>query len=219
MRSPSIEWFHAKIDRQIRLAGSYTEIPELEFVIKSCRLKPHDYIFKERDTSLILHKWWFDEFGNSLSIDKHKRVKIIHNDLRLDKKRIVGTDLYQGLSLDKVAKMSRLVHVVSGKDEDLYQDCAIINFLGIDEHLRSYLYWYGEWQTVSPLVMGMNSLKTIANHQDIKYFHKLGNKENSAIPCISGQAWISCLPASPTFLSEISKQSEMLANILTQKEY
>jgi hypothetical protein len=215
MRSPSIEWFHAKIDKQIRLASSYTEIPELEFVIKSCRLKPYDYVFKERDNTIVLHKWWFDEFGNSLSIDRNKRIKITCNDLRLDKKKIIGTDLYQGLTLDRIVKMSRLVHVVFGKDEDLYQDCALVSFLGIDEHLRSYLYWYGEWHVVSPLIMGMPCLKNIANHQDIKYFHRLGNKENSAIPCVSGQAWLSCLPASPAFLSEINKHSEMLASILT----
>jgi hypothetical protein len=112
--------------------------------------------------------------------------------------------------------MSKLVHLISGKDEDVYQDCAALTFLGIDEHLRSYLYWYGEWQQVSPLIMGLRSLKTIANHIDIKHYHQLGNKENSAIPCVSGEAWLSYLPASPAFVTDLNKQSEMLAAILKQ---
>lgn len=216
MRSPSIEWFHAKIDRQIKLVSSYTDVPELEFIIRSCRLKPYDYVFEERDNNIVLHKHWFDEFGNSLSIIKNKRIKITLNDLHLDRKRIVGTDMYLGLSLDRIVKMSKLAHVVFGKDEDLYQDCCLLTFLGIDEHLRSYLYWYGEWQIVSPLIMGMGGLKTLANRLDVKHFHRLGNKENLSIPCVSGQAWLSYLPASPTFLSEINNGSEMLASILRQ---
>lgn len=216
MRSPSIEWLHAKLDKQIRLAASYSEVPELEFIIKACRLKPYDYIFDNRSEKIILYKWWFDEYGNSLKLIGSKRIEIIHNDLQLDRKRIVSTDLYYGLSLDRVAKMSRLVHLVSGKDEDVYQDCALLTFLGIDEHLRSFLYWYGEWQQVSPLVMGLRSLKTIANHIDVKHYHQLGNKENSAIPCVSGEAWLSYLPASSAFVSELNKQSEMLAALLKQ---
>ena len=124
--------------------------------------------------------------------------------------------MYHGLSIERVAKMSRLVYLVSGKDEDLYQDCSILTFLGIDEHLRSYLYWYGEWQQISPLVLGMRGLKTIANRLDVKHYHQIENKENLALPCASAQAWLSYLPASPAFLSELNKQSEMLANILKQ---
>lgn len=214
MRSPSIEWLHAKLDKHIKLAASFTEVPELDFIIRACRLKPYDYIFDERTEKIVLYKWWFDEFGNSLVINKYKNPEIILNDLRLDRKKIVGTDLYYGLTLDNVVKMSKLVHLVHGKDEDEYRDCCLINFLGIDEHLRSYLYWYDEWQQISPLTMGLVGLKTIANHLDIKYYQQLGKKENLAIPCVSASAWLSYLPANSAFVSELSKQSEALVNIL-----
>ena len=217
MRSPSLERLHAKLSRQIKLVQSYTELDGLEFIIKACRLKPHDYVFGERDDKLVLHRWWFDEFGNSLVIN-NKKVKFIYNDLRLDRKLIVSTDLYYGLSLDRVAKMSKLVHLVSGKDEDLYQDCYLLTFLGIDEHLRSYLYWYGEWQQVSPLIMGMTSLQMLADHLDIKYFNQIGKKENSAIPCVSGETWLSYLPASGNFLELLDKQYEKIAPIFGDLE-
>lgn len=217
MRSPSIEWLHAKLDKQIRLTESYTEIDGLAHIIKACRLKPYDYIFNERDNKITLHKWWFDEFGNSFSIVKNKNIDIVYNDLRLDRQKIVCTDLYYGLSIDNIVKMSKLVYLVVGKDEDLYQDCCLITFLGIDDHLRSYLYWYGEWQSVSPLLIGIKGLKYLANHLDIKYYLQIENKEKSTVPCTSEQTWISCLPAGPSFLSEIGKQSEVAINVLKQK--
>jgi hypothetical protein len=213
MRSPSLERIHAKLYKQIKLVESYTEIDGMEFLIKACRLKPYDYIFKARDHRIILHNWWFDEFGNSVLIGKKKKVRIIYNDLRLNRDRIVSTDLYYGLSLDRVAKMSKLVHLVSGKDEDLYEDCHLLTFLGLDDHLRSYLYWYGEWQQVSPLIMGMKSLQLLADHLDIKYFNQIGKKENSALPCVNGETWISYLPPSGQFIQLINDKYEMLSPI------
>jgi hypothetical protein len=212
MRSPSIEWLHAKLERQIRLVESYTEVKGIEFIIKSCRLKPCGYIFDERDDKLTLQRWWFDEFGNSLELNK-KKINITLNDLRLDRDKIVCTDMYYGLSLDRVAKMSKLVYLVAGKDEDLYQDCFLLTFLGIDNHLRSYLYWYDEWQQVSPLLMGTKSLKLLANNLDVKYFRQIGKKENLAMPCASGQSWISFLSPSQGFLDLIKRQYEVLLPI------
>lgn len=213
MRSPSLEWLHAKIEKSIKLITAYTKISELEFIIKACRLKPYDYVFKERKSQTILHEWWFDEFGNSLTMSG-KKLSLTYNDLRLDKKQIISTDLYFGLSLKKIAKMSKLVYIMAGKDDDDYQDFYLITFLGIDDHLRSYLYMYDEWQQVSPLLMGLKNLKFLAKHSDIKYFLEATNKENSHLPCVSEWGWISCLPASPVFVVALQKQSETLSDIL-----
>jgi hypothetical protein len=216
MRSPSLEYFHAKIEKHILLAESYTEIPELSFIIKSCRLKPYE-VLTEKNNQLILHKLWVDEFGNSLNIVKNKRIKIIHNDLRLDKKRIISTDLYYGLSMDSIAKISKLIYLCAGKDEDLYQDCYLLSFLGVDEHLRTYLYWFGEWQQVSPLLLGMKYLKLLTKNMDIKYFRQLRNSKDIPMPCISGQMYLSYVPASQDFLDIIKKQYELLLPILENK--
>ena|ERR1700678_4371258 len=213
MRSPSIERLYSTLNRHIKLVEAYTEIEGLAFIIKSCRLKPYDYVFGNRDNKLILHRRWFDEFGNSLIINE-KKVKIIYNDLKLDRDLIVCTDLYYGLSLENIAKMSKLVYLVAGKDEDLLQECYLLTFLGIDDHLRSYLYLYGEWQQVSPLIMGMKSLILLAKHLEIKYFHQIGKKENSAMPCVDGRSWISLVPVSNGFLDIIKEQYKILLPIL-----
>lgn len=213
MRSPSLEFFYAKIEKMIALAQSYTEQEHLGFIIKSCRLKPYDYVFEGRSDKIVLYRWWFDEYGNSMELIKNKRIRLVFGDLRLDRDRIISTDLYHGLSLDRVVKMSKLVYLCAGKDEDLYQDCFLLSFLGVDNYFRTYLYWYGEWQQVSPLLLGMKHLKLLLNNADIKHFRQLSNSENLPIPCISGQTWLSYLPPGKDFLGILSKQYEVLLPI------
>lgn len=218
MKSPSLDALYAQIDRCILLAQSYTEVSELFFVIKTCRLKPYDYIFEDKTNKLVLYRHWFDEFGNSLQINKQKRVKIIYNDLSLDHNRIVCTDLYYGLSMQKVAKISKLAHVCVGKDEDSFQDCCMLSFLGIDNYLRTYMYLYGEWKQVSPLLLGLKNLRTIGKNADVKHFVELTKKENSPIPCISGRQWLTYMPASNEFTSMIERQYETVSSIFNNKE-
>ncbi len=211
MKNPSLDNLYAEIDKHILLVQSYTEIEQLAFILKACRLKPHSFIFGDRDNKLILHRWWIDEFGNSLKIEK-KRVRLSYNDLSLERHRIICTDLYHGLLLDKVAKISKLAHVIAGKDEDLLQDSFFLTFLGIDNYLRSYMYLQDEWQQVSPLLLGLKNLKRIGENQDIKYFTELQNKE-IVIPCFSKQEWLTFLPANASFLALIERHQEALSLI------
>lgn len=210
MRSPSIEYFHAKIEKSIRLVQSYTENDVMEFVIKTCRLKPYDYLFGDGNNKTVLYRWWIDEFGSSLHILDNKKISITYNDLHLDREKIISTDMYYGLSIDRVVKISKLAYLCAGKDEDLYQDCYLLNLLGVDDHLRSYLYWFGGWQQVSPLLMGMKHLKLLASNLDTNYFRQLSNSENSPLPCILPSACITYLPVSGGFLDLVKSQYEPL---------
>jgi hypothetical protein len=216
MTSPSLDNLYTKLNKHILLAQSYTEISELFFIIKSCRLKPNDYVFDKRPNKIILYRNWFDEFGSSLQI-KDKKLKIIHNDLSLDRSKIICTDLYYGLSLDRVIKISSLMYLCAGVDEDTQQDCFFLTLLGIDNYLRSYLYLYGQWQQVSSLLLGLDNLKILARHTDIKYFRNLSNQKNWPIPCLNAQEWLSCLPISSALLSDLRKQSDKIADILDVK--
>ena len=200
MKSPSLDVLYAQLDKHILLVQSYTEISNLFFVIKSCRLKPYQYVFENKQSKLILYKWWFDEFGNSFKLNG-KKPQLIYNDLSLPRKDIVCTDLYYGLSLEKIIKISKLAYICFGKDEDYQQDCMIVTLLGIDNYLRSFMYLYGEWQQVSPLLIGLEQLKMIAANRDIKYFKQLEIKENSPIPCISSEQWLTYVPPRKEFIS------------------
>lgn len=214
MKSLALETIHNNLHKQILLAQSYAEIPELCFIIKSCRLKPYSYVFEQKSEKIFLYKQWFDEFGNSLQIISTGKVEITYNDLSLDRNKIICTDLYYGLSLDKIAKISKLVYLCAGKDDDTYQDCFFLSFLGPDNYLRSYMYLYNEWQQVSPLLLGLKILKNISKNTDIKYFRQLENKDNTPLPCLSVQEWISFIPPNSSFIELINKQYDKLLPIL-----
>lgn len=213
MTNLSIEEIYSKLDKQIKLAEGYAEIKNLSFIIKSCRLKPYDYVYGEKSRNIVLYKKWIDEFGNSLNLIKSNKIKVVMGDRSISKDSIT-TDLYYGLSLNKIAKISKLIYCCYGKDEDTQQDCCIISFLGVDNYFRSYLYLYGEWKQVSTLMIGINNLKLLVNSLDIKHFQKFSKKENTPIPCISPGTWLSFMPPSDELFTLVEKECDYLIPIL-----
>jgi hypothetical protein len=209
----SLDALYIQLNKHILLAQSYSEIPELFFIIKGCRLKPYEVIF-EGSKKLVLHRWWIDEFGNSLKITKNKKIEIKYGDLSFDRERIICTDLYYGLSLDKITKMSKLVYICAGADEDIHQESYFLTFLGIDNYLRSYMYLYEEWQIVSPLLLGTKNLRLLGRNSDIKYFKHFSNSKTLPIHCVSSESYLSSLPISTEFRSVIAKKYDKLLEIL-----
>lgn len=205
MKAINLNTLYMKLKRQLLLLESYSEIKNLTSIIKYCRLKPYSYFFEQKSNQLILYRWWFDEFGNSFTINKKKRISIKYNDLSLDRNKISSTDIYYGLPLDKISKMSKLVFICAGKDEDMLEDCFFISYLGIDNYLRTYLYMFGELNQVSSLLLGIANLKYIARNSDIKYFQELRKKENIVYPCKDARVWLSFNPPSEEFLKIIGK--------------
>lgn len=208
MKSISIENLYNKIHRKILLVESYTEQKDLGFLMKMSRVKPFG------DLSLSLEKKWFDEHGNTLNIVKNKRLKIIEGDLSIDKSALVCTDLYDGLPIHKVAKISKLVYVLTGKDEDLGEDHLIIAFLGIDNYLRVYYIYNEQMAMCSPLNLGMKVLRSIVENRDIKYYLQLNNNEPVLFPCNGQKSWISFYPPPNKFLESVSKENELFSQLL-----
>lgn len=210
MEAHSLDHWHNHLDKNIKLAAAYTEVNRLDFIIKSCRLVPKDFSFLKKDNQIKLYRWWVDEFGNSFKIIKNKRIKIIYNDLLIIKNN--NTDLYYGLSMDKIYKISKLIFIYFGKD-DLNQEYIYVSFLGIDNYLRTFLYEDSQFKIVSPLLLGLKNLKFISSHLDIKYFLNLKNKENITYPCMTGEGWLSLCPVSDDLKIIIDRQFPQLVNI------
>lgn len=209
MKNPSLENFYLKIDKSILLVESFIEIKNLSFIIKACRLKPFDLFFSSKKSAykIKLYKHWFDEFSNSLKIVKNKKLKIIYHDTIFLSKNIPCTDLYFGLLPEKIAKISKLIHVISLKGVKDKQ--YIITFLGVDNYLRSYLFNHQVWLPISPLVLGIKSLQNIASHLDIRYFHKILNKNNILPSCTATAEWLSYIHPSENFLEMLKKNEDI----------
>jgi len=204
MKIFSAHTWYEKYHKHILLAETYSGIKHLPFIIKGCRFKPYDILYGNSSTSLILHKHWIDEYGNSLKLI-NKRPVIILNDLSVEQKSLVSTDIYYGLSLDKIYKIS----FFAGLDEDLEKECYYACFLGIDGHLRCYVYLYGEWEQVSPLYLGLDNLRWMSDKKDIKFFIE---KKSTHLPtaCVSGRAWLTCLPMSEAIRSELDRHANLI---------
>lgn len=213
MKVKSLNTIYHKLHKHILLAQAFTEVKELSFIIKSCRLKPSDYVFNKKYYSPVkLYDKWFDEFGNTLNI-KSKDISITFNDLSLNRDKIICTDLYYGLSIDKIMKISKFAYFVTERDDD--QEYYIITFLGIDDYLRSYLYFDGELSCVSPLILGLDDLKFMYGEIDIDNFIKIENEIGSGI---SRRAWLSSMPLGSEFLEQLNKCDDTILNIIKGTE-
>lgn len=203
--------FYLKINDHINLVESYSQIKGISNLIRSCRLKPKEF-YIHKYTKLILYKDWVDEYNNSISILTNKKINIYYNDLSIDKRNIINTDLYYGLPLNKIAKISKCFYLSYGKDEGI-NDICLISFLGLDSYIRTYLYLYDEWSQVSPLLMGIYNIESLLNGLNNVKFKKLTKKENNSIPCVNSQSWLSCIPIDNEIISSLKVQCNCVVPI------
>jgi len=226
-----IERFHIQLEAYINLAAKFVEKPEVAFMIRSCRMKPKAMMTSGRKIAeelktLTLQKEWFDEWGNSVAIQKNSlpanRVGFNFEDLTIERDDLSSSDIYFGLSLENVKKVSRVVMVSVGIDEDFLEPCCLLSFLGLDGFLRSHLLFCGEWNQVSPLYMGeqgfrvlFKTLQKIDDGEGVVFKIQQGKEKSLPTPCFRADQWISCLPVSKEFLETLKKGGhEMLAEIL-----
>ena len=210
MKNLSLDSFNKINKKFILLAEDYTEYSKLSDIIKMCRLKPVDI-----SKSLELKRIWIDEYGNLLEIID-KKINIKYNNVVIDRSKILSTDLYYGLSLENIAKISKVAYISCGYDEDLY---ATISFWGIDNYLRTYLYCQNEWTQVSSLILGINNIRNFIIKGKTRFFIKYApKKEKMPFPCQKGEQWITCLPVSGRLLSMLNVQYDGIFSFLKQKE-
>ena len=208
----NIESLYVSIDKDIKLAEAYTGWRGLSFVIKMCRLKPQSILSGAHDLKLHLHDWWIDEYGNSLRIKPNKRLSLLLNDPEI-KEKVINTDLYSCLPLDKIAKMSKLLYLLVGQDRDR-QDHAIIAFLGIDNFLRAFTLINSQWQPIAPLQLGLRILKMLSlQHETTRNYTVLHQKKTVIWPCITQDSGLySWMPRGKTM--SILKKYPYIVDIL-----
>jgi hypothetical protein len=206
----SLQEYYDTFNKFILLAQSYSQIPELSFIIKSCRFKSSINI--NTLTRFVVHKKWIDEYSNSINIFK-KRITVDFNNISIDRKYLLDSDLYSGLKLEKVIKISTLCFMALGKDDDLDKNCCLLSFYGIDNFFRTFLLLQDRWQKVSPILMGISNLKKIHNNLNIKTYVEIKNKEN-ILPCEQIKSWLCYLPASRDFIKTVEDETGFDLTIL-----
>lgn len=202
-----IEEYYDKIMPEVNLVSSYLDDPLIKDIIIRCRLKPYKYNARF-NRKLILRTHWIDEFNNSIFFN-NKKIKIIENDLIIDKKEIKQTDVYYGLSINKISKISKKAYLVLGKDEDVLKEYANITLLGIDGFLRNFMLYDGEWFQCSPLSIGIDNLYKIMENLNLVHFRSF-NKKNKKFPVLDKKEWITSLPVHNSFWEQSNINKKQL---------
>ena len=151
----TIEELYDKIDKSLLLLTGHLEDDHIVPIIRMCRLKPY-VLWNEKGWDARVYRQWIDEYGNSLYVGRDKKLVIKLNDITLQRDRIRCSDLYDGLSIDKVMRISKLVGVANIKRE-------LVGFLGIDGYLRCFV----DGEQCSGLLFGLPRLRRFAKNKDM----------------------------------------------------
>lgn len=151
MKNTDIENLHRKIDGHIKLITAYTGEKYLPQMIRSFRLKPNSCFDAGFDYETRLERCWCDEFGSSIRLED-KRLKIVLNDLKINKNANTTTDLYYGRSMFATANNSKFALIATGEYD-------FIALYGTDDFVRAFIRCEDKWIRISPLVMGLKTAK------------------------------------------------------------
>jgi len=210
-----IERLYDRIYKKILLVESYSRYENLSDIIRLCRLKPSIMLKSKRlPTNYKLDNKWFDEFGNSLNISEDKKVSIILDDLSIDRKRIICTDLYHNLPIYKIAKISKLLYVALGKDEDIFTDNIVFALLGIDNFLRTYYVYNNKINICSPLNLGLETLTLIVQNKNVQFFIEQKIEGFVMFPCQKQKGWLTVYPPHEMVMEIINRESGLINKIL-----
>lgn len=121
--------------------------------MRACRLKPYA-VFEKDFQGHIFHRWWVDEWGNSLVLEK-ERLAVILNDPNIKKGTRTKTDLFFGQSILTTIAQSQSV---------LLTDNKLVCY-GNDEFLRTFEL---PNTRIAPLTVGIDSLKLMKTFPLVK---------------------------------------------------
>jgi hypothetical protein len=176
-----IEELYAKIGSWLLLLEGYLEDKDIGNIFRMCRIKPYDIKGTEK-----FRNHWIDEFGNSIYIED-KRLRVVLNDLKISEDRKKTSDLYNGLSIGKVVKISKMIMI----------SVEYIACLGIDKYLRAFWKIDGVWRKCSPLLLGIDRLRVMVDNADIEYAQEKNGD------------WLSVLPISKELVRKLDLEEIM----------
>lgn len=194
----TIEEYYLRFNSELNIISGYLDDNTIRDILIKCRMKP--YGLRARDgVRKILRRHWIDEFGNSLYLDK-KTIRIVPNDLSILERNIIHTDLYEGLTIDKILKISKMAYFFLGSEDNNY--IKIISLLGIDNYIRTYIKHEEKWERISSILLGVDVVRVIVDNESIGSWKKINTGDNRIIPCTNIEEWLVCTPIPTQFWDE-----------------
>lgn len=116
---------------------------------------------------------WSDHFGYTVSFENKKDPKILFT--RIDKN--LNTDLYSGLNLNQILKITDKICIVKGNDSVLNKNITIYVCLCVDNKIRSFIDYNDKIEKISPLIIGYKNLyEFIKNKNTIHWITSTNNE-------------------------------------------
>jgi hypothetical protein len=200
-----IDRLHINIHSSIELAAALMKMPCIADIIRLCQMTPKNLIDKNHSNELYYnsdvkttshyYSHWVDPFGHVMKLNKsHGWFEIQPYIIGARSENIYNRDMYAGLSIAKIAKISKFIDILFGKDIDLEEDYIVLTFLGIDDKLRTYVYIYGEWESYPSLLIGSKALRDISENKAMSEFKEIRAARRIIYECSSQKRWLSALP-------------------------
>lgn len=177
LKNSDIEKLYNRIGGHIDLVGSHTGIENICSIIKTCRLKPYSIFTGQFRNSTTYENHWVDEFGNSLLIE-NKIPRIIIGDTGISKNTQIGSDLFFGHGIQTTMENGKAAFISTGNYNG--SDFIMSAIYGDDEYLRAFIR-YGKWYRVSPLYLGLNTIRTILKATNNKHPIEIDKKALDAV--------------------------------------
>jgi hypothetical protein len=144
-KSVDIYSLYDRLDRSIKVLSANIKDKNMIHLIKACRYKPLKFLSNKK-TNELLYTDWIDEFNHVISFSKKRgRFTQFKDYYYLNAERNITTDMYYGLDVYKIHKISTRVYCVTGFSEIDDSLNIYLCFLGIDGFLRAFWYFDGEW--------------------------------------------------------------------------
>lgn len=109
----SYEDFYKRLDKHIAAAEAFSQNKDLNFIIKSCRLKPSKFLLDSKtfEDSFYIDKLWIDEEGNGLKLT-NSNIEVVPQCTQFINMKIISTDIYKFRNINENLKLAQTVIIL-----------------------------------------------------------------------------------------------------------
>lgn len=140
------ETFYSKHIKCFKIFAANVGDKSFDWLMRACRLKPYS-VFEKGFNGNTFHRWWVDEWDNSIVLEKDKLVVIL-NDPNIKKRTNTKTDLFFGRSIPSTVEQSQTALLIDNR----------LVCYGHDEFLRAFEL---PNKRIAPISIGIDNLKQI----------------------------------------------------------
>lgn len=180
---------------------AFFEIKNLKKIIEYCDL----YITHKKNKYLPAKKW-NDAFHNQVILSKQNfQVNEFVTD---QENNFISYDLYIGLDLNEILKITKTVMLVIGITEFNNINCYL-NCLCFDKKIRSYYLNDNEWMKVSPLHLGYELLNELIINEDTITYNVINYEHQILIPLFNQKIVLARYPFNKFLFNEIPELNDI----------